>query len=122
MDVVSPGVALFDTWLQSLELLRDPSHVRNASLAEWCALLAHAGFDVGSITRFRLRLEFGTWIERMKTPPAHVQAIRSLQAYAGAEVREYFAIEPDGSFTVDTVLIAARPRVAGGPASGETTS
>ena len=109
MDVVGPGVPLLDTWLQSLELLRDPSHVRDASLDEWRSLLAQAGFDIGSVTRYRLRLEFGSWIERMKTPAAHVQAIRSLQACAGAEVREYFAIEQDGSFTVDTVLIAATP-------------
>jgi ubiquinone/menaquinone biosynthesis C-methylase UbiE len=107
MDVMSPGVPLLDTWLQSLELLRDPSHVRNASLAEWQALLNAAGFTVGHVMKFRLRLEFASWIERIKTPPAHVAAIRSLHQYAASEVADYFAIEADGSFTVDTVLIAA---------------
>jgi len=105
MDVVSPGQPLLDTWLQTLELLRDPSHVRNASLAEWRTHLASAGFAVGPATTYRLRLEFSAWIARMQTPPAHVQAIRSLQRRAGAEVMEHFAIEEDGSFTVDTVLI-----------------
>lgn len=105
MDVASPGVPLLDTWLQSLELLRDPSHVRNASPDEWRAMLGAAGFAVGESTRLRLRLDFASWVERMKTPPAHVAAIRSLQQRAPAEVREYFAIEEDGSFTVDTILI-----------------
>lgn len=109
MDVVSPGVALLDTWLQTLELLRDPSHVRNASLAEWRGLLAGAGFAVADVQTYRLRLAFGPWIERMRTPEAHVAAIRALQARAPGEVRDHFAIEDDGSFTVDTVLIAARP-------------
>jgi ubiquinone/menaquinone biosynthesis C-methylase UbiE len=109
MDVVSPGVPLLDTWLQSLELLRDPSHVRNASLGEWTATLASLGFAVDDVATYRLRLDFGAWIARMRTPDVHVAAIRSLQRRASAEVRDYFAIEDDGSFTVDTVLIAARP-------------
>lgn len=107
MDVVSPGVPLLDTWLQTLELLRDPSHVRNASLDEWRALLTAADFTVGPVTTFRLRLEFSSWIERMKTPQSHVLAIRSLQRRAGTELTEHFAIEDDGSFTVDTALIGA---------------
>ncbi|HEY4319359.1 MAG TPA: class I SAM-dependent methyltransferase [Herbaspirillum sp.] len=107
MDVVSPGVPLLDTWLQGMELLRDPSHVRNASLAQWCAFLSAAGFAVGRVRTFRLRLEFASWVERMETPASHVAAIRSLQQRAAAEVVDYFAIEEDGSFTVDTMLIEA---------------
>jgi hypothetical protein len=112
MDVVSPGVPLLDTWLQSLELLRDPSHVRNASIAQWCALLADAGFAVQSVERSRLRLEFGPWIERMRTPAAHVEAIRSLHGRASREVSDYFELEADGSFTVDTALVVAAPAAA----------
>ncbi|WP_338765598.1 class I SAM-dependent methyltransferase [Massilia sp. METH4] len=107
MDVATPGVPLLDTWLQSLELLRDPSHVRNASPAEWRTMLGAAGFSIAEETRFRLRLDFPSWVERMKTPSTHVAAIRSLQQRAPNEVRDYFAIEEDGSFTVDTILIAA---------------
>jgi hypothetical protein len=44
----------------------------------------------------------------MSTPPEHVAAIRSLQQRASREVRDYFEIEADGSFTVDTMLIEAR--------------
>jgi ubiquinone/menaquinone biosynthesis C-methylase UbiE len=108
MDVVSPGVPLLDTWLQSIELLRDPSHVRNASIGEWRSTLASLGFVIDEVASYRLRLEFAPWIARMRTPEAHVVAIRSLQGRAPAEVRDYFEIGGDGSFTVDTVLIAAR--------------
>lgn len=107
VDVVTPGRSLLDTWLQSLELLRDPSHVRNASLEEWHAALAAAGFEVESVQRDRLRLEFGAWVARMRTPDVQVAAIRALQACAPREVHEAFEIEADGSFTVDTALIVA---------------
>jgi ubiquinone/menaquinone biosynthesis C-methylase UbiE len=109
MDVVAPGEPLLDTWLQSLELLRDPSHVRNGTLAEWKATLASLGFAVGEVATYKLRLEFGAWIERMQTPDVHVAAIRSLQRRAPAEVKDYFALEDDGSFTIDSALIVARP-------------
>ncbi len=109
MDVVSPGVPLLDTWLQTLELLRDPSHVRNASVAEWQTTLAAVGFAVDDVVTYRLRLEFASWIARMRTPDVHVAAIRSLHARAASEVRDYFQIGDDGSFTVDTALIVARP-------------
>ncbi|ODN68705.1 class I SAM-dependent methyltransferase [Methylobrevis pamukkalensis] len=103
-DVVTSGVALYDTHLQAVELLRDPSHVRNRSIAEWTALLRDAGFETLAVRRDRLRLDFATWIARMGTPEAHVTAIRSLQEGASAEVRRHFAIEPDGSFLLETAV------------------
>jgi len=107
MDVVTPGSPLLDTWLQTLELLRDSSHVRNYSVTEWQAMLSAAGFRPGAVAPFRLRLDFSSWISRMNTPEAHVQAIRSLQQRAGADVSGHFAIEADGSFTIDTMLLRA---------------
>jgi hypothetical protein len=83
--------------------------VRNASVEEWKTTLAAVGFGVDDVVTYRLRLEFGPWIARMRTPDVHVAAIRSLQARAASEVKDYFEIGEDGSFTVDTVLIAARP-------------
>ena len=107
-DVVSPGVSLLDTWLQTLELLRDPSHVRDASTAEWDSALAAAGLAIERIEHFRLRLDFATWVARMDTPEPQVTAIRMLQARAASAVKDYFEMEEDGSFTVDTAVFVAR--------------
>lgn len=43
----------------------------------------------------------------MATPAPHVAAIRSLQAGFSAAVCRHFAIEPDGSFVLDTLAIEA---------------
>ncbi|WP_375462761.1 class I SAM-dependent methyltransferase [uncultured Methylobacterium sp.] len=107
-DIVAPEESLLDTHLQAVELLRDPSHVRDYSVPAWCAMLAGAGFAVERVDRFRLRMEFSTWIARMRTPEAHVAAIRSLQLGAPDAVIGHFGIEPDGSFWLDSVLIEAR--------------
>lgn len=109
VDVVTPGEPLFDTFLQSIEMLRDPSHVRNYSIAEWQAALGRAGFAPGEVTRRRLRLDFATWVARMQTSELHQQAIRSLQSYMSSDVTRHFEIAADGSFTLDTMTILAKP-------------
>lgn len=106
-DVISPGVAAFDTHLQAVELLRDPSHVRNYTEAEWTAALARSGFRVRRTENRRIRMDYQSWIARMRTLPPHRAAIRSLQQLAPAPTAAYFAIEPDGSFSVDALQIEA---------------
>ncbi|TAL02801.1 MAG: class I SAM-dependent methyltransferase [Rhodospirillaceae bacterium] len=106
-DVTTPGRAVFDTWLQSLELLRDPSHGRNLSVDEWRQALATAGFVVTETTTRRLRLDFPSWVARMGTPDIHVQALRSLHGRMPQEAADYFQLEADGSFTVDTMVMIA---------------
>lgn len=107
MDVFAPANPLLDTHLQTLETLRDPSHVRDYSLVEWANMLRQAGFRPHDAQSFRLRLEFTSWVERIGTPAAHIPALRSLLAHAPAEVKDHFAIEPDDSFTIDTMFILA---------------
>ena len=107
VDSISPGPALLDTWLQAVEILRDPSHVRSRSRAEWEDALVHAGLLPDRVRGFRLRLVFSVWIERMRTPPVRAEAIRNLQTVASDRITRHFAIEPDGSFCIDVALFQA---------------
>ncbi|MCP1550805.1 MULTISPECIES: class I SAM-dependent methyltransferase [Methylorubrum] len=109
VDVVHPGSPLLDTHLQAWELLRDPSHVRDYGEAEWRRMLAEAGFVPGAVRRWRVRMEFSSWVARMGTPEASVAAIRALQTGAPEPVRFHFALEDDGSFTLDVMMIEAEP-------------
>jgi len=108
VDVISPDSSLLDSWLQTLELLRDPSHVRNYSVDQWSQAAKAAGFLPGDTSLFRVHLEFAAWVQRMKTPEAHVLAIRSMQTRASADVARHFGIESDGSFTLDSMLMCAQ--------------
>lgn len=105
IDAYSPADPLFDTHLQAIELLRDTSHVRNYTTAEWTAALGDAGFTVRGLRTWQLRMDFPVWIARMRTPDEQTRAIRALQTAASAEVRQHFAIEPDGSFMLDIMMI-----------------
>ncbi len=107
MDVVSPGPPMLDTHLQAVELLRDPSHVRDYSVAEWRQIAAGAGLATATVTTRRLTLDFASWIERMRTPDVFAQAIRALQNAASTDVRDHFAIQEQGTFSVDTMTLEA---------------
>ncbi|WP_144632424.1 class I SAM-dependent methyltransferase [Bordetella genomosp. 13] len=119
VDVVSPGQALLDTWLQAIEVLRDTSHVRNYSASEWTRMLAEAGFVPRGWTPRRLPLEFSSWVARMRTPDTLVAALRHLSGIAPEPVRRYFQVQEDGSFTSDTLtIVAAKPCFASLPEPG----
>ncbi len=105
VDSVCPGVPLFDTYLQSVELLRDPSHVRSYSRAEWDAAIARSGLVCTATRRHRIRLMFQVWVERMNTPKLQCDAIRALQHAMSENVTRYFNIGADGSFDLDVVFV-----------------
>ena len=110
VDAYAPGQALLDTHLQAIELLRDHSHVRDYTCAQWLDALARAGFALEACRTWRLRMDFPVWIARMRTPQEQVKAIRALQNAASAETKTHFNIEPDGSFLLDVMMIeASRP-------------
>ena len=108
MDTVAPGVPALDAFLHEIELLRDPSHVRDQAPADWVAALRRSGFAPSVPRLARLRLGFAAWVARIGTPDAQVCAIRALQAAAAPEIKEHFALEADGSFTIDTMTIECR--------------
>lgn len=104
MDIASPGRPVLDIWLQTIEVLRDPSHVRNYSPAEWLHMTQQSGMTVEKLITDRLALEYHAWVERMKTPEVLRAAIRYLQHQTSEEVKQHFIITEDGSFTSDTIM------------------
>lgn len=108
IDTLGHEDPLVDTFMQSIELLRDPSHVRNRSRSEWRSLLREAGLVEIESAEWPIRLEFASWTERMRTPADRVAVIRSLQDGAPQEVREALEIGPEGSFTIRTGLFWLR--------------
>lgn len=108
IDVVAPADRTLDTHLQAVELLRDVSHVRNYSTAEWVSALSRSGFAIEGITTRTLRMDFPVWTARTRTKAAHVEAIRSLQMTAPAIVKQHFAIGEDGGFDLEAATMVVR--------------
>lgn len=104
IDIVAPERAALDSFLQSIEVLRDISHARDYTVTEWRRGLVQAGFAIERESRWRLPIGFAEWTARLATPAALAAAILQLQAKASRDIVEHFAFEPDGSFALDAAL------------------
>lgn len=111
IDVVSPEAPLLDTILQTVEMLRDVSHVRDYRISEWCSMLQTGGFVSPEIHMWTLPMEFASWVARIGTTEVRVQALREVFSRAAKEGKDYFKIKPDGSFSLDVAWMRTQAHV-----------
>jgi ubiquinone/menaquinone biosynthesis C-methylase UbiE/DNA-binding CsgD family transcriptional regulator len=92
VDSVSPEEPEIDSFLHEIEVLRDPSHVRNYRISEWFALLADAGFTASLSRSWTIPLDIPSWTKRIRTEPASVAQIEQLFAGASPAIKERLRI------------------------------
>lgn len=107
-DIVAPADPALDTFLQTIELLRDLSHVRDHSIAQWQTMLANTGFASKVIFEWELPLDFEAWVRRMATPPLNVSMIKALFDNAPSEVKDAMSVQANYDFTIPGALFMVR--------------
>ena len=105
-DSYAPEDPALDGWINTLEELRDPSHVRAHPVSEWRAMLADAGFSVTGEERFTTTLETESWLARSRTPEHEAERVRAMLRVAPPAAREAFAIQ-GGEFRLLKVVLRA---------------
>ena len=80
--------------VEEAEKLRDPTHVRSYSEAQWRGMLEAASLDVEQVERFEKRHPLEEWLDRSGTPEPD-----------RARVKELLADHIDGDAYVDTKLL-----------------
>jgi SAM-dependent methyltransferase len=112
VDSVAPDDPAQDTFLNAIEWLRDPSHVRDHPVAAWLGMLAGAGFAAECRWTRRLAIGFDEWVGRMATPPASVALLRERLATATDGVRTGLGIRSDepAGFEIPVALFVAARR------------
>jgi SAM-dependent methyltransferase len=89
-----------DDQAEEADRVRDPSHVRNYSEAEWRELFEAAGLRVDEVRRFDKPIEIEPWLERAATPVDDARRVRELLADR----------IDDGWITLDRIAILGRKR------------
>ncbi len=107
IDTASSGEPIRDVFLQTVEFLRDMSHVRAYSPGEWLHFASSAAFRVSDMSLLSIRYDFQSWVTRMRTPDYHVTAIKEVMKSIPQEVKTYFEVEPDNSFSIDEIMFVA---------------
>ena len=111
-DIMAAEDYSLDTFLQTIELLRDPSHARDYRISEWLAMLAKAGFKADVLLRFELTLHFKTWTRRMATPTPNAEMIKMLFEGAPDDIKRAFRLpakiaSDDFNFVIPGAVIRA---------------
>jgi len=65
---------------EDADKLRDPSHVRNYTEAEWRAMFEHAGLEVEEVEHFDKPIEFEPWLDRVDCTGDDAERVRKLLA------------------------------------------
>lgn len=110
IDSIAPENPVADTLLQTIELLRDPSHVRDYRVSEWVGMLEAAGFAAPQSDTWTLDVEFGPWIERQGAGELRARAVLDVLAKGAEEARRQFDIQPDGSFQLPVAWLETMPK------------
>jgi ubiquinone/menaquinone biosynthesis C-methylase UbiE len=108
VDVYSPAAPAADTFLNAIEVLRDPSHVRDFGVAEWRRLFESVGLSFEQLGAWPMRIQFDEWVARMEAPAPTVAQIRALLDVAPVEARDALLVEADHSFSLPVTLMRGR--------------
>jgi len=100
------------SFLHDAEVLRDPTHVKSRTVAEWTASCERAGLVVEHTETIPKRLEFEPWLERAGCTDAVKDELRARFRSVARVVAERLRIETsDGAvvaFTDEKLLLVAR--------------
>lgn len=111
-DSCSPAEADLDRFLNEVERLRDPTHVRSYSERQWREMVASAGLRIEHVEFWPKRHDLTDWLSRAGVNPDVDAAVRSRLAGAPERARERFAIELEEgratTFTDEKILLRAR--------------
>jgi len=107
VDNYAPDDPALDAFINELETLRDPSHVRSHTEPGWRALLQDAGLSASTPSELMTtKLTTDGWLERSQTPPDRSAEVRRRLHGASTAARDAFAITPT-TFAVPKVVILA---------------
>ncbi|WP_101297196.1 class I SAM-dependent methyltransferase [Halegenticoccus soli] len=110
-DNVVPEDERLATFLNGIERLRDPTHVRHRSVSRWRGWFADAGLSVRESSVANLPIEYEPWVERTSVPPDRRRELEARFAGAPDAAVDLFEIETDAdgvrSFSIPKALIEA---------------
>ena len=112
VDTIAPPDVALDQFIDSVERLRDPSHVRDYTEADWRAFCTAAGLEVTQSETWRKTIPFDDWCDRMRVSGATRGELVRLLASASPEAQDSFAIELSETgirqFALHALLLVAR--------------
>ena len=91
-DNIAPDNDMLDEFLNAVEKIRDPTHVRSHRASDWFTWLENAGLTVESSRTLMKTLEFDEWVENVDTSIERQERLRSVFANCPSGAADTFEI------------------------------
>ncbi|KYP79471.1 class I SAM-dependent methyltransferase [Ferroacidibacillus organovorans] len=92
IDNVAPDDPACSDFVNLVEAIRDPSHVKCLTVLQWQSLLEKQGFILAQSTARKKKFRFQSWLDRMAPTDAHRLAVSSMLLNAPRDFKSYFNI------------------------------
>jgi ubiquinone/menaquinone biosynthesis C-methylase UbiE len=119
IDSVVPGEPSLDAFLNGIERVRDPSHVRSYRVEEWLEFLSGAGLLLLQTASLWKTHSFPEWVARTGRPKAVQSQVETIFLSAFPLARETYRIRAEGGRVVsysDEKAIFVAKKARGAPA------
>lgn len=113
-DSISPLDNELDTFINTVERVRDRTHIRSYSLHEWHVFAAHARLAVEETLIYRKRHDAEDWISRAGISDEEKLRVLALFRDASPQAKRYYELTFDGgegtavTFTDDKAIMKLR--------------
>ncbi|WCK54455.1 methyltransferase domain-containing protein [Aneurinibacillus sp. Ricciae_BoGa-3] len=93
IDNVAPGEARLADFMNSMEKLRDESHVRCLSINEWRGLFAAAGLEEAKTLTRKKTYDYPTWVNRTTVNSEQIARVTNFILHADKDIQGYFSVD-----------------------------
>jgi ubiquinone/menaquinone biosynthesis C-methylase UbiE len=113
IDCMAPDDQELDTFDNTVEKWRDPSHGRSCTPEEWRTFFMQAGLLVEQVEFFRKTHDYDDWTTRSRMPADEKAKLAQFLLGSSPRIQNYFEVvrRPNGqleSFTNDFILLKGR--------------
>lgn len=92
IDNVAPEEEKLDVFMNTVEKLRDESHVRCLAISEWQDLFADAGLQEVQSQNRKKTFQFQTWVATTATSQPQIESVEQYILKANDEIKNYFSV------------------------------
>lgn len=114
IDNVAPEEPQQSHFLNTMELLRDESHVHCLSIQQWEKLMQSAGLTEVKSHHRKKTHHYPTWVERTANSQDQIQRVSEYILAAKKEIQDYFSVKKDAegiqSIEVDEWMVLCKKR------------